>query len=303
MSFICIVFGICWTIQSVLDKEGRTHACQIQFVQQEHIDADLLVFGNSRAQCSYNTLIMDSILGIKCCNLGLSGYPFAYQYKFMIEPYLQKNKKPSYIIQEVTPHAFLRHWNSKFNYDFLPFVGYADAFEYYIESCDEVAECDKYLPFKYRGVRFDKLTDLYKKWSKHSPKKYYDGYTPLPDSMTYINDFLEHPYPLEKDSDMVEMLSSFIHYCEDNEITLFLVISPMHVNHYYNYCDMHGFYNLMDSLRIGTKTEFVDYSTMFGSDTIMLKNATHMSYSGSCVFSEKIAQDILPYIINNSLAK
>ena len=291
-SCFSIVFGICWAIQNRLDNVGREHSSQMNFVQQANIDADLLVFGNSRAQCSYNTQIMDSILGLKCCNLGLSGYPFAYQYKFMIEPYLKKNKKPSIIIQEVTTHAFLHHWNSQFSYNFLPFVGYADEYEYYVNSCDEVTEYDKYLPFKYRGIRYDKLIELYKDWSIHTPRVYNDGYTPLSDTMRYVNDFLTDFYPLEQDTDMVNMLSSFIHYCDNNDIDLFLVISPMHMEHYYKYCDMQGFYSLIDSLRDGTNAKFLNYCSMFGSDTIMLKNATHMSYTGSCIFSKKVSNDI-----------
>ena len=43
------------------------------------IDADLVVLGNSQAWCSYNTYIMDTMLGVNTYNLGIDGHSLHYQ--------------------------------------------------------------------------------------------------------------------------------------------------------------------------------------------------------------------------------
>lgn len=290
--YIIPILGIMWFIQYQMDTVGKNRASsQIARIKNHIINADVVISGNSRAQCSYNTIIMDSILNVQCYNLGMSGRPFDFQYKFLIEPYLERNCLPKVFIQEVCPHAFFHHWNDPFDYGFLPFINQPE-FGYYFEKCSEVSKIDLYLPFKYRGIGLSELWSLYKKWERDTISIYYDGYTPRPDTMHYGMDFLSSMYPIERDSDIVCMFKSFVNQCDSLGIQLVLVISPMHIEHFYNYCDMDGFYAQIDSLRAGSNAIFLDYSHMFGSDTIMMKQSTHMSYMGSCIFSDSIAHKL-----------
>ena len=44
------------------------------------MDADVVVLGNSRAVCSYNPYILDTVLGVNSRNFGVSAQPFGVSY-------------------------------------------------------------------------------------------------------------------------------------------------------------------------------------------------------------------------------
>lgn len=291
LSFLIPIFGFLWLVQVRVDQAGRHRVSQMNLAQQSGIDADVVIFGNSRAQCSYNTEIMDSILGVSCFNMGLNGKPFDYQYHFIIRPYLRNNRCPSLIVQEVSPQAFFRHYTPKFDYQFLPFLGCPD-YAYYIQTCDEVSTLDKFLPIKYRGIKFPKLYRMYCGWRADTIRSYRDGYTPRSMVKQYTNNFQEIPLPLEHDADKIAQFSEYLAVCDSMQIPVVLVVSPMHIDDFYNLCDMEGFYRLIDSLSSPYDIPLLDYSHLFGNDTTLMIETTHMSYEGSCAFSKKFSLDI-----------
>src|ERR1700747_729442 len=64
------------------------------------INADLVVMGTSRAWVQVSPGILDSMLHLNSYNLGMDGTAFKIQYE-RFKMYMQHNKKPKYILQEV----------------------------------------------------------------------------------------------------------------------------------------------------------------------------------------------------------
>lgn len=252
-------------------------------------NADVVVFGNSRAACHYNTFIMDSLLHYDCYNFGFAGYSFDYIYNLQILPYLDKNISPRLLILEIGPQAFLKHYNDHFQNEFLPFIQ-SYYFDFYIRICDEVDVWDKYLPTKYYGMSiketirllYDMKLDTNYLYHKDCFRQYKKG--------EYRMNFSHAIYELESDSSIINQLNTFIQICTKQNIPLLFVCSPMHKVDFYDKCQMDEFWDLMDS--IAPNIPKLDYSLMFGSDITYFAESTHMNLLGVELFTTKLAHDI-----------
>lgn len=297
--FTCVLVGPFYLIQFCFDSIGKRCAYEtkgtahINRILNENIDADIVIFGNSRAQAHYDTQVMDSILNLNCYNLGWWGCRFDFQYQYIIKPYLKRNKKPSLIIQEVGPHVFFTKQIETHSYrkEFLPFLDLPE-FDNYIKESNEITILDRYLPIKYRGVGIKYIMEIF----GDTIRKEKDMYWPRPKEGAFVNNFeyenLDSIKPLEHDEYCLSLFSEYLKFCEDQNIHVILVISPMHVEKFYNYCQMDEFFAMMDSLRKPTNTPLLDYSHLFGNDTVLFKESTHLSDIGAATFSKTIAIDL-----------
>lgn len=66
-------------------------------IHKGSIDADLLVLGASQAWCSYNTYVMDSMLGLNSYNLGIDGHSLHFQL-IRYKTYRRFNPKPKVVL-------------------------------------------------------------------------------------------------------------------------------------------------------------------------------------------------------------
>lgn len=282
-----------YIMQHHLDKCARKSYqppySSFNYIYNHALNADVVIFGNSRAQCHYNGLIMDSILSCNCYNLGLSGYSFDYHYNLQVLPYLERNNPPKLLIIEICTQAFFRHWNDDFRKEFLPFINYPD-FRFYVDICKGISWKDKILPIKYYGWGIDDLLYLYQSQEGSSKYDCYkDCFTPLEIGHYSIN-FPDTLYDLERNKIIVNYFSSCVAKCKEENISLLLVCSPMHKADFYDKCRMDEFWQLMDSL--APNTPKLDYSLMFDSDTTYFAESTHLNSLGAELFTTKLAHDI-----------
>jgi len=292
-SVVAIVLLPQYFIQAYVDNKVQT--CydvapyyMINGVTKSHyFDADIVVFGNSRAACHYHSEIIDSILNVNCVNLGMGGRPFDMVYTMLIQPYLLYNEKPKLIIIEICPQAFFAHWNQIYQDVFLPYISKKE-FDYYIEICEELNPLSRYLPVKYRGMSLNDFEKLFDSINTEQ-LKYKDGFTPCRVGEYHVN-FVDTIYSIENDHRCYKYFTQFLQECESNHIPILLVCSPMHKNDFYDHCEMDRFWYLIDSL--APNLSKLDYSLMFGSDTTYFFESTHMNITGSNLFSTKLAQDI-----------
>ena len=101
---VVVILSIFYIFQYLIDNKAKNNMNSFPYrtlnmVRKSHlIDADVVIFGNSRAQNHYNTAIMDSILSCNCFNLGLAGRSFDYIYNMVILPYFDNNELPKLVI-------------------------------------------------------------------------------------------------------------------------------------------------------------------------------------------------------------
>ena len=89
-----------WMISSGLRKTDIRRYAAWNDIYSGKIDADLVVLGNSQAWCSYNTYVMDSMLGINTYNLGIDGHSLHY-WLIRYDTYRRFNPKPKIILLNV----------------------------------------------------------------------------------------------------------------------------------------------------------------------------------------------------------
>ncbi len=285
-----IVLILLYAIQFGIDKKARhTYSTlpyrTLNMVRDSHaIDADIVVFGNSRARCHYHSELMDSILCCNSYNLGMAGYPFDYIYNFIIVPYLEHNINPKLCIIEVCPQAFLDYWNPKYATRFLPYI--TDQYgKFYIDLCDEISILDLVLPIKYYGT----TQALGEMQICKGTLEYKDAFRTMSAGSYHVN-FPKQFYKVEQNETIMQCFKNFVSECKARTIPLLFVCSPMHKNDFYGYCEMDKFWALIDSL--APDIPILDYSLMFGSDTTYFGESTHMNIIGADSFSIKLAHDI-----------
>lgn len=290
---LLIAFLPFYILQSVIDKKAKkcykVPYSSFNYIYNDTLNADIIIFGNSRAQCHYYGDLIDSLLDCNCYNLGLNGYSFDYQYNLQILPYVNNNTNPKLLILEVGPQAFFSHWNDDFRKEFLPFLNNS-YFNFYIDICEDISTIDQILPIKYYGWGFNELYNLYKSLDYYTSQSYYNDCFDPRKTEKYIINFPDTIYSLEHDETIIQYFTEFINLSKSKSIPLLFVCSPMHKEDFYDKCQMTKFWQLIDSL--APNVPKLDYSLMFGSDTTYFAESTHLNLLGAEVFSTKLAYDI-----------
>ena len=282
-----------YILQGIIDKKARTcykpPYSSFNYIYNDTLNADVVIFGNSRAQCHYYGDLMDSLLDCNCYNFGLIGYSFDYQYNLQIFPYIQKNTNPKLLILEVGPQAFFDHWNDDFRKEFLPFLNIS-SFNFYVDICKDISFFYQILPIKYYGWGLNDLYNFYKSLNYDITKKGYNDCFAPRETEKYVINFPDTIYQLEKNDTIIQYFTESINLCESKSIQLLLVCSPMHKDDFYDKCRMDEFWQLIDSL--APNVQKLDYSLMFGSDTTYFAESTHLNLYGAELFTTKLAHDI-----------
>lgn len=292
LSLVLLFLAPLYALQEVVDIRARNNYRNGQYLAlnialDKKKDADVVIFGNSRAQGNFDTQIMDSVLSVKCCNMGMAGFPFDIQYNLIIKPYLGKNVKPKLIIYEIGPSACLEHVHKIYQYHFLPYIN-DKHYDYYIEKCDRISKVDRYLPFKYMGRTIRSFyEELTSEFGKDEGK---DCFASLPPTLKYSPNIPSNLLKIERNHEIISQLQEFIQYCHENSIELLFVISPLHENDFCKLFPMDEFKAIADSAT--SPAEMWDYSVMFKSDTTYFHDQIHINAYGASEFTRKFAEDI-----------
>lgn len=248
-------------------------------------NADLIVMGNSRAYGNYIPEILDSVMNLKSCNLGFSGYSFLFNDKMVLEPYLKHNTPPRIIIQDVGPFAFFEDINPPYRIEFLPYIN-REEFSFYIDKCPELSVFDKYLPLKYHGqlsVCWDNFWSFVKEEGDQPERKY------------YMKDYFwgEDFRQLEKDPAILDLFVQYVRMCKANHIKLFFVCSPTHTVDGFAHFDMKGFRKMVNDIAKNEGIPFLDYSEIYGADTLYFIDPVHLKMHARKDFSKRVASDVM----------
>ena len=246
------------------------------------MDANVIVTGNSRAEGSYNDSILSDELGIKCINIGWSGYPFVHQYHVMLKTYFSQNKKPDYIIQEIGPWAFLDHVNPIYSLEMFPYLNQSN-FHFLEEICPEITKWDRFIMIRYIG----KLAQIYNEilYIKGIEKKY-------PIRYGFKSNYIKKKQALERDSTILNLFKNYIIECKENNIELIFVCSPIHILEGQRFFDMDGFWSIFNKIAKENNIMILNYQNLYGNDTTYFANSMHLNKYGRDCFSHKIAHDL-----------
>lgn len=254
-------------------------------------NADLLIMGNSRAM-HYDEAILSEALGMKCRNIGWTGFPFIYQYHGMFRTYMNRNNPPKYIIQEIMPKLFFTQLQSPYLMETLPRINEPE-YEFFFEKSSNITFADHFILPRYAG----KIDKVFKQIGILLDA---DKPEPLPTSYNNKPQILQlqsegkgrRGKVLDKDPESIALFTQYLDECQQMGIKMIFAYSPMHVNDALSTIDVKGFWTLIDSIKANRDIVVLDYEDYFGSDTTYFYDPSHLKQTGVEVYSQKVAHDL-----------
>lgn len=274
-------------------KAGQAYSLNYSFSE---CNADILIFGNSRAQHHFDTRILADSLKMSCYNAGQDGghsILLAYaQIKIITERY-----SPKIIILEFTPSNIVRYPG---DYDRLSIL-----LPYY----QDYPGIRPIILLRSHYERVKLLSAIYPFNSKLNTNLMniirsrsnipqvmeldHDGYIPLYGKMT-----LDMLKPDEKhadtepvvDNNMVEALNNIISICKEKNISLYVFSSPV----YHKIGEERGPVSKIEKISLeimkNNRTYYFDYSydSAFVGNLEFFKDQNHLNNYGAKVFSNDV---------------
>jgi len=266
-----------------------------------NLNADILIYGSSRASTQIDPQLFGDNLGQSCYNLGLEGHNF-WLSEFRHQEILKYNKKPKHIILSLDTFS-LEKRPDLFNYEqFLPYMLFNASILKATSGYESFSDYDFYIPLlRYVGEREAwKETFVPKKTPFHFREK---GFNPI--DATWNDDFEnakknQKIYEIKKNAATIKKLYHFIKDCRAKNIDLIFIYTP-------EYMDGQNFVKdrkeLLDFYK-KTATEngivFLDYSeNSISMDKKYFVNSQHLNRTGATLFTKKLATDLKEHILKN----
>lgn len=249
----------------------------------KNFNADVVVLGNSRAECGYNIPILDSLTRKKWINLGISGYPFDIQYNLMYKRYLEQNDKPKFIILEISTITSFRRSLGPYNIEMFPYVGHND-FKAYNDMCHELTFADKMMFVKY----FGKLDLVVKELQKFERPEKETNLKKI--EWETKNDSINLTYKFN--AEIMQSFCGFLDECEEQDVKLILVCSPIFGDPTKRYYDLYRFWGNIKYYMAGKKVPILSYQDLYCRDTSYFADPIHLNEYGGACFSIRLAHDL-----------
>ena len=268
------------------------------------INADLLIMGSSRAWVQVSPKILDSALHLNSYNLGMDGTTFKIQYA-RFRMYMQHNKKPKYILQEVGyTSTLVKSDQLPASQQFLPYLRDSSVWQVVSTAGNPLDNLDRYFPmYKYNNelpLIKEGIMSYFGKGVKDVKYKGYQGQEKGWDS-SFHNFLMQNPhgevFPIDKEA--VALFRDFLDYCKANDIKVIMFYPPAFVqslDYIKNRDEILAVYN-----NLSKEYNIPFYNHMYDSlnySRSNFYNSLHLNKAASEVFSRELAgelqKDIMP---------
>ncbi len=308
--FGCIMLLILCITQHMVDK-GLTASKSQYFTvwndaYQSRINADLLILGGSRARIVISPKVLDSVLHVNSYNLGIDGGFIPIQLA-MLKVYLQHNRKPKYILQNVDFSTFSNGIHLSNSEQFIPYISDPIVREMTSHYQEKFTIPELYFPlFKYNNhLNLIKEGLLcYFHTGYRSSNNMYKGFSPR--LLAFDNFFAMR---IQKESDYLrnniqpEVDSQFVDYlkfCKSNDIKLIFVYVPL----------LHDATALTSTDSSAVTRKLLAYAKEYNIPFLSYVNDTlrdhkelftdhiHLNVTGAQIFNEHLAYDLRTIVAN-----
>ena len=293
MMVLAIVTDTC--VSSGLRKTERGHFYTMNALMNKKMDADVVIIGNSRTACSYNPLILDTILNVNSRNLGVSGQPFGVSW-LRWQLYRRNNILPRLLIVNIDYSELNLVTNGFEREQYYPYMTdplvkpYLDLYGF--------SWADKHVPmYRYRGdpkligIGLMELLGI-----RHDTKgHYYKGYSNY--ETVWNGERLETM--LEKGSikdncnkQAIELLEDLLVQAKNNNLPVIFVYAPLYKRLKDN-LDERESSTVYQELSSKYNIPVIDLTGMeICSDTDYFKDANHLNPKGAELFSIALSNSI-----------
>lgn len=261
------------------------------------MDADIAIYGSSRAWVQFNSHLIIDALGHETYNFGVDGHNFWIQY-LRHKEYLEHNRPPKVIILSVD-YATLQKRKDLYNYNqFLPYMLWNDNIIKYTSSYNGFQNQDFRIPLlRYMGKInfFIEGIALSLKEEKDIQKRE-KGFAGIDrqweDDLSKAKQENEN-YKILLDQESIALFDSFLSECKDSDITVLMVYPPIYFEGL-AFIENHS--ELMDTFKsfaANHQLDFLDYSKdKICYDRSYFYNSNHLNKKGANLFTNKLIQDI-----------
>ncbi|CAM3822616.1 hypothetical protein FLGE108171_15850 [Flavobacterium gelidilacus] len=260
-------------------------------IYNKNIDADIAIYGSSRAWVHISPTILEDTLNIKAYNFGIDGQSFPIQYLRHIE-YLKYNKSPKVIIASVDIFSLAKTKDLYGLNQFLPYMLWNNNIKKFTSPYNGFSYEDYYFPLiRYYGnlkkINFNKINN--------EPLRY-KGYKGM--EREWNADLAKaklkmNKYNIDIDSSSIKLFEQFLLECKTDKITVILVYTPEHIDGQKFVKNRKEIINIYNDFSNKYNLLFLDYS----NDELCQKkdyfyNASHLNKKGSEIFTSKLSHDI-----------
>jgi len=272
-------------------------------------DADIVIFGNSRAQHHYDSRIISAGMKMSCYNAGLDGghsilLPYA-EIKVLTERY-----SPKIIVMEFFPTGIV-HFDG--DYDrlsvLLPYYQDYPAIHSFLQlrgPYEKIKLMSSIYPFNSDIINIIGFNTNTRIARRHD----YEGYIPLnevlnPEILKIKPEYVSRSIMRTQsslDTNMVNALENIISICKEKNIALYIINSPVY--HMVNEIQTPASGVAKISLDIihRNHVNFLDFSNdpAFVGHPELFADKGHLNYKGAKVFSNMVINSLSKTIENNA---
>lgn len=256
----------------------------------ESTNADILIFGASRAQQQYNPLYFEDRLQQTCYNVGRDGEPLFYYYALLKG--ILKRYVPKTIILDIENGVFKKSQDS---YDrmaiLLPFYRNHPEMRSIIElrSPFEKLKLQSQI-YPYNSMLFKIAmgnTEMNKK--RNLDVKGYVELTNVLDEPIRTVNLFKNKYAI--DSNKINFYRAFIQDCKQAHVKLYIVCSPYFMHSVGTDTSM----TIAKQIAGENNIDFVDFSKdeIFLHNSKLFDDTVHVNVAGSKIFSNKLIDTLI----------
>lgn len=289
---IAIAIGSDYLISKGLTRTERGHFYTMNALMNQKMDADVVILGNSRAVGSYDTHVLDDMLGVNSRNLGVSAQPFGVSY-LRWQLYHRNNTNPKLLIVNIDFRELRMVTKGCEKEQYYPYMSdslvrpYLDLYDF--------TWAEKYIPvYRYRGDYKLMAIGLGELMHLHHDQKgnYYNGYA----NENAKWDSRNLDYMLSKgkiigqcEPEAVSLLERFLKETQHEGIPVVFVYAPLYKKLKDNLVEEESREAYQD-LSLKYQIPLLDFSEIeYCSDTSFFTNGHHVNKKGALRFSEELA--------------
>lgn len=258
-------------------------------------NAELAIYGNSRAWTQIDPVILADSLNHSAYNFGVDGHNFAIQL-LRHRLYQKYNKKPELIIISVDFTTFQKQSELYNYYQFLPYMLWDSAIEKYTADYIGFTKFDYKIPLIRYAGELDLLKDLYKFGNKDNFTTRDRGFKAH--QIAWNSDYDKALAKLKKlnavlDEKLILLFQEFLLECQAKDIKLLMVHTPIHVVGQ-DFIENHEeVVASISNLAKSHEVAFLDYTKdELCFDKTYFYNSMHMNEKGVELFTVKLLNDI-----------
>ncbi len=259
----------------------------LQYAMKE-TNADILIFGSSRAINHYVPKVIEDSLGMTCYNCGFHAQGIIYQYGRL--RYIINRYKPKMVIYDIEYHFDFGKGENEVYLDMLkPYCSDTCIANYFKEySWKEYFKNKSYL-YRY-NTNFVKLINDFRMTRMDSEK----GFEPLDKTINYEIEKKEIG-KVEIDSLKLLYLKKFYMTCKNNSIPIVMFVSP-------RYDAISS--KVHEPIRSFCEENNIPYFDYFASPYYqehkeLFANSKHLNVKGAYLYTKHIIRNIRPSIIDS----